>query len=132
MNTNALIEAAQSARPNAYAPYSVYQVGAAILGADGRIYSGVNVENLSYGATVCAERNAIGAMVVAGCREIVAIAVATRDGVTPCGVCRQVIVEFCSDPTSVKVFSIAEDGRINEATVAELLPMRFETNLGKR
>ena len=83
-----------AARRNAYAPYSQFQVGAAILGADQKVYVGCNVENASYGLTICAERNAVFAMVAAGCREILAVAIAVPGGGTPCGACRQVLVEF--------------------------------------
>ncbi|MFO0940699.1 MAG: cytidine deaminase [Pirellulales bacterium] len=88
--------AAQSiaARQKAYSPYSQFQVGAAILGADQKIYLGCNVENASYGLTICAERNAVFAMVAAGCREILAVSIALPGGGTPCGACRQVLVEF--------------------------------------
>ncbi len=83
-----------AARQKAYAPYSQFQVGAAILGADQKVYLGCNVENASYGLTICAERNAVFGMVTAGCREILAVAIALPGGGTPCGACRQVLVEF--------------------------------------
>lgn len=91
-----LIDMAVDARSNAYAPYSVYSVGAAVLAGDGALFGGCNVENASYGLTICAERNAIAAMVAAGRQEIFAVAVATEDGGTPCGACLQVIAEFAS------------------------------------
>ena len=94
--TESLIEAAQTVRTNAYAPYSVYPVGAAVLGSDGAIYTGCNVENISFGLTMCAERVAIGAMIAAGCRKVTEVAIATRDGGSPCGMCRQTLAEFTS------------------------------------
>ena len=91
-----LIDAAIAARLRAYAPYSNFQVGAAVLAADGRIFTGCNVENLSYGLTICAERNAIFAAVAAGVREFSAMAIVadTRQPISPCGACRQVMAEF--------------------------------------
>lgn len=127
---NLLIEKALEARANAYAPYSVYRVGAAILDEEGRIHVGVNVENISFGLTVCAERNAVGAMAAAGGREIKAVAVATKDGGTPCGACRQVLAEFAADPARVLVMGKG-DSQQWEATLAELLPGGFTTQLKK-
>ena len=92
----ALVSAALAARKNAYVPYSGYPVGAAVLGEDGNVFTGCNVENVSYPAGMCAERNAIGSAVTAGCTSFQGIAVAGSDkGFTmPCGICRQVIAEF--------------------------------------
>ena len=91
-----LVKAAWQARELAYAPYSMFPVGAALLAADGRVFVGCNVENLSYGLTNCAERVAIGAAIVAGAREFLALAVVADSGVpiSPCGACRQVLAEF--------------------------------------
>jgi len=125
-----LIDKAEEARANAYAPYSVYRVGAAILDEQGRIHVGVNVENISFGLTVCAERNAVGAMAAAGGREIVAVAVATRDGGTPCGACRQVLVEFAPNPARVLVIGKGE-AQAWETTLADVLPSGFTTQLKK-
>ena len=114
----------------AYAPYSRFQVGAAVLASSGNVYSGANVENSSYGATVCAERNAIFAAVNAGERKLVAIAVCGgKDGVVtdycpPCGVCRQVMREFC-DPDEFKVLVVKSADEYKAFTLAELLPESF-------
>jgi cytidine deaminase len=89
-----LVLAAQQARSFAYAPYSKFQVGAAILGTDSQIYSGCNVENASFGLTICAERNAVFSMIANGCQEILAVAISVPGGGTPCGACRQVMAEF--------------------------------------
>ena len=120
-----LIAAACAARPQAYAPYSRFTVGAALLAEDGRIYSGVNIENASYGLTVCAERNAIGAMVLAGGQRILAVAVCTENGVTPCGACRQVLAEFAADGNDVPVWMVDGVGSTRETTLAALLPDHF-------
>jgi cytidine deaminase len=92
--TDELVAAAVQAREKAYAPYSHFAVGAAVRTVDGTIYAGCNVENASFGLTICAERNAIAHAVVQGAREFTAIAVVTENGVTPCGACRQVLTEF--------------------------------------
>ena len=120
---SALIEAARAARTNAYAPYSVYEVGAAALASDGRVFSGCNVENASYGLTVCAERNAVFQMVAAGARGLVAVAVATRDGAAPCGACLQVMQEFATG--EVVVLLAGEDGSVEETSLAALMPRGF-------
>lgn len=114
-----LVQAAWNARQNAYAPYSSFAVGAALLAADGRIFTGCNVENLSYGLTCCAERVAVGSAVAGGAREFVAMAVVadTQTPVSPCGACRQVMTEF-SIPT---VILANRDQRL-ELSLAELLP----------
>lgn len=95
MDWEPLIQAAWKARQNAYAPYSQFQVGAAILTGQG-IFSGCNVENLSYGLTICAERVAVGSIIAAGIREFTAVAVVadTDQPISPCGACRQVLAEF--------------------------------------
>lgn len=93
------MQAAWEARRNAYAPYSHFPVGAAVLAEDGRIYTGCNVENAAFGATLCAERVAVGQAVTAGQRRLVAVAVVadTPSPTTPCGTCRQVLSEFAAD-----------------------------------
>ena len=94
-----LVRAAWEARRNAYAPYSRFHVGAAVLAEDGRIYTGCNVENAAFGATLCAERVAVGQAVVAGQRRLLAVAVVAESSspTTPCGTCRQVLSEFASE-----------------------------------
>lgn len=115
-----LIEAALRAREGAYAPYSHFAVGAAVRGASGRIYSGSNVENASYGASMCAERCAVFAAVNAGERKLKAIAV--TEG--PCGICRQVLREF-ADPATLRIIVARSQDDYHEFTLAELLPASF-------
>jgi cytidine deaminase len=118
-----LIRSALSVRQHAYAPYSKYAVGAALLGADGAIYSGVNVENASYPLSMCAERSAIFKAVSQGVRSFTAIAVASDNGGSPCGACRQVLSEFGLDMT-VLILNAAGDVTL-ETTVSDLLPHAF-------
>ena len=126
-----LLVRARAVRAQAYAPYSDYSVGAAILGADGQVYVGVNVENVSFGLTVCAERTALGAMVTAGCQELVAVAVSTHDGGSPCGMCRQSLAEFAPNLGSVVVLCAGDNGERHQFTMAELMPAAFRTPLKK-
>jgi len=118
-----LIESALEARHWAYAPYSGYPVGAALLTASGRIYDGVNIENASYPNTICAERVAVFKAVSEGEREFTAIAVVTSNAGAPCGACRQVLSEFGLDT----IVLIADEQRnvVVETTVRELLPRAF-------
>lgn len=118
-----LQKAACEIRARAYAPYSKFRVGAAVLGGSGRIYTGVNVENASYGLTVCAERVAIFKAVAAGERSIQAVAVCTVNGVAPCGPCRQVMREFAGGPLAVYLLDAEGHGR--ETTLDALLPDSF-------
>ncbi len=110
----------------AYAPYSEYRVGAALLAADGAVICGCNVENATYGATCCAERTAVFSAVAAGYTAFWAIAVATAgpEAGTPCGICRQVLAEFSSDG-SLEVLCVTPDGTDVRYTLAELLPHAF-------
>jgi cytidine deaminase len=126
-----LIERARQARRHAYAPYSGYPVGAALLGKSGTIYEGVNVENAAYPTGMCAERSAVFSAVSKGEREFQAIAVVTADGGTPCGSCRQVLTEFGPE---IAVFIADGEGRlVSETTAKELLPNAFgPENLGRR
>lgn len=121
-----LIQRAISAMSRAYAPYSKYRVGAALLTASGKIYTGCNVENSAYSETICAERTAVVKAISEGEHEFVAIAVASRNGGAPCGACRQVLNEFSPDMT---VIITDEQGFVDEpggiCTAADLLPLRF-------
>lgn len=115
MDDSKLYAQAQQAALSAYAPYSKFRVGAALLCSDGSVFTGVNVENRSFGLTVCAERNAVGAALVAGHRDFIAIAVATPDAeypVSPCGACRQVLSEFGGDSFRV-MFGNASDSIVS-------------------
>lgn len=123
-----LIEAAQAAKVNAYAPYSVYPVGAAVLSADGEVYAGCNVENSSFGLTVCAERNAIARMVCDGRTKLVAVAVATRDGRCPCGMCLQALWEFAMDRKETVVLCASDAGEREEWRLIELMPRGFSAD----
>jgi len=124
---DALLTAARDASPRAYAPYSRFHVGAAVLADDGRIFAAANVENASYGLTSCAERNAIFAAVHAGVRTIVAVAIHTPTGepVSPCGACRQVIFEFGPD---ARVVSCCDGNDTRCWSIDELLPGAFGPN----
>jgi cytidine deaminase len=118
-----LIEAAQAARQRAYCPYSHYAVGAALLSADGVIFTGCNVENTSYGGTICAERTAVVKAVSEGVRQFVAVAVVTENGVSPCGLCRQVLYEF--GPAMLVIMADAGGRIVHECVLTELLPLGF-------
>lgn len=120
-----LIDAACAVRQNAYAPFSNYLVGAALQTVDGDIIVGCNVENVSYGLTNCAERVAVGTAIAAGKREFVAIAIATANGGTPCGACRQVLAEFARD-LPVYLVNVEGGGTVMEMSLAQLLPGRFD------
>ncbi len=123
-----LIEAAKKARANAHAPYSGYFVGAALIDDTGALHTGCNVENAAFPEGLCAEANAIGSMVSAGGKRIVAIAaVGGRDTVeacTPCGGCRQSIREFADEHT--RVIFIGDGKRVDSFTIDELLPAAFQ------
>lgn len=119
-----LLEAALVARERAYAPYSKFLVGAAVRAASGKVYTGCNIENASYGLTVCAERNALFSAVGAGEREFTALCVVgdTEAPISPCGACRQVMAEF-----KVKRIILANlKGDVKEYTLDELLPLSFD------
>ena len=120
-----LIRAALEAQTHAFCPYSNFPVGAALRTARGRIFQGVNVENASFGLTICAERVAASAAVAAGEREFSEIVVVSRGGVSPCGACRQFLAEFNPSLPIVMIDSL-EPGVIHKASLAELLPGRFE------
>ena len=127
VNEDALLDLAKQVRSRAYAPFSRYRVGAAILDSDGNVHSGCNVENAAYPEGICAETNAIGSMVAAGGKKIARIViVGGRDGLdpcTPCGGCRQRIREFADDDTIVAVVGVG--GGLERFTIGELLPESF-------
>jgi len=122
-----LVQEAKAVRERAYAPYSKYPVGAAIATKSGSIFVGCNVENASFGGTICAERGAIMAMVAAGERDPIACAVVTGDeGASPCGICRQVLSEFATDMPVVLVGLGSRDGESGRVVqLADLLPLAF-------
>lgn len=118
------VEAAFGAMQHAYAPYSNFRVGAALVTRDGRTFSGCNVENSSYPAGICAERSALSAAVVAGSRDFVRVVVATEatEPTPPCGLCRQALVEFAPD---LEVISVTVDGKRAAWRLGNLLPAPF-------
>jgi cytidine deaminase len=121
MNETDLVSAARGALDVAYAPYSEYQVGAALRAADGTVYTGCNVENANYSNSLHAEEVAVGCAVADGTRTFAALAVTSteRDGVTPCGMCRQTLSEFCDEDFPVHC---DEDGSVTTHRLGELLP----------
>ena len=129
MNREKLIESAFAAMSYAYAPYSGYKVGAALLSSSGRVFSGCNVENAAYGPTNCAERTAFFKAVSEGERDFSAIAIVggkegnVKDLFVPCGVCRQVMAEFCDGDFEIIVAKSPEEYSV--FTLSELLPMGF-------
>ncbi|WP_018131832.1 cytidine deaminase [Effusibacillus pohliae] len=125
MTTEHLIELAKQARDKAYVPYSNFPVGAAVLTRDGKVVTGCNIENASYGLSNCAERTAIFKLLSEGPAEIRMIAVVadTPRPVPPCGACRQVMAEFCRPDTKVILSNLQGDRK--ETTVGELLPFSF-------
>ncbi len=120
-----LVQAALDVRSNAYAPYSKFLVGAALVTEDGTIYTGTNVENASYGLTICAERVAACTAAAAGHRRILAVAVATTGAASPCGACRQFLSEFNG---SMPVYMVDADKpeEVKEMSLADLLPEQFQ------
>jgi cytidine deaminase len=118
-----LIRSATAASAHAHAPYSRFQVGAALLAADGQTFAGCNVENASYSLTLCAERVAAATAIAAGCRDWRAIAIASPGGVTPCGACRQFLAEFSAGLIVITVNVL--DGSLGHFRLAELLPHSF-------
>jgi cytidine deaminase len=121
MNPEELLAIAKQARLGAYVPYSDFQVGAALLTSRGDVFSGCNVENISFGLTMCAERVAVGAAVCAGAKEFDLLAVISdsAEAVVPCGACRQVLAEFAPD---LKIISSTLAGVTAEFRLSELLP----------
>lgn len=132
MNLDTLFEEARKAAESSYSPYSHFRVGAALLSEDGRVFTGANVENRSFGLTICAERSAVVQAVSKGCRSFAALAISTPDSETPvgpCGACRQVISEFMPSQAPVR-FGGSGPGRVN-TTVAELVPFDSLHDLAK-
>ena len=129
-NDEILIAEARRVREHAYAPYSHFRVGAVVCLEDGRTFSGVNVENASYGLTVCAERNAIAAAVGAGAGpgDLAAVAIAGEgdEPISPCGACRQVLRELGAEETRVLMTGGTPGAPVLHRTLAELLPLAFE------
>jgi cytidine deaminase len=130
MTYEKLIEAAITAREKAYAPYSGFKVGAALLAEDGQVYTGCNVENASYSHTICAERAAVFNAVSAGARNFKAIAIVSEGEIpaSPCGGCRQVLAEFSP---GMRVLMANTKGQVVASTVRELLPLHFDANFLK-
>ena len=129
MELDALVAAARDVRANAYAPYSKFRVGAAVMGLSGRIYVGCNIENATYGATVCAERAAICSMVASGETRLTAVAVYTdcNPAASPCGICRQVLTEFADDAPVI----VVSPHHRSVFSLAALLPERFVITPGE-
>ena len=127
MEKEQLMEQAIAARSNAYVPYSKFPVGAALLTADGKVYTGCNIENAGYSMTNCAERTAVFKAVSEGDKTFAALAVSadTPGPVSPCGACRQVLAEFCSPDMPVYLTNLKGD--VQETTISELLPGAFST-----
>jgi len=123
-----LLRAAAAATKNAYAPYSRFRVGAALLTAGGEIVTGCNVENVSYGLTICAERSAVFAAVARRLRKIQAVAIVASGPKPPypCGACRQVLAEFCPASTPVILAPLRRLADFEETTLGELLPKSFK------
>ncbi len=131
MQDEELVKIAIQAREGAYAPYSGFRVGAALLTKSGKLYTGVNIENVSYGASNCAERTAVFKAVSEGERQIAVIAVASdsTDYVFPCGICRQVLAEFCGRET--RILCSTREGRYKVFSLEEILPSAFDHFPGK-
>lgn len=123
-----LVNKAIEAREKAYAPYSKFKVGAAIMTKDGTIFQGCNIENASYGATICAERVAVANMVSSGRTDPVAIAICYNETefALPCGICRQVLSEFANQKEDLIVLMAKTDGTYEEAALSDLLPGAFK------
>lgn len=124
MTERELIGAARAARDNAYAPYSNFPVGAAVEMEDGRLFTGVNVENAAYPQSICAERTAVVKAVSEGARRVRRVAVVSAGGASPCGGCRSVLAEFGTPETEVIMADL--DGGVRRTTLAALLPDSFE------
>ena len=129
MTDKELYQAAYEELDNAYAPYSGFKVGAAVLTSSGKVYTGINIENSAYGVTICAERVAMSKAISEGHKDIVAIAIVSSDGwAYPCGTCRQFIYEFGED---IRVIVGKDENHLRTHTISELLPygFRLETKI---
>lgn len=131
MKEKELIQTAMIARKNAVAPFSGFSVGAALLCADGTVYPGCNIENSAYSPTLCAERTAFASAIADGKRDFCAIAIVGNEEnyCYPCGVCRQVMAEFCEDDFTIIAARDEEDYHV--CTLGELLPYAFRLNIKK-
>ena len=118
------LKAALEVQRNAYAPYSDFKVGAALVDCNGKIHVGCNVENASYGLTVCAERTAFGSAVSQGIKQFTGLVIVSTEGVAPCGACRQFAVEFCEE-LPIVLFDSKEMQIAAESNLSELMPMTF-------
>jgi len=130
-----LLNAARSVTRAAYCPYSNFKVGAALLTESGAMFTGVNVENASYGLTMCAERGAVFAAVAAGHRTFCALAIVGGDDASPawpCGACRQVLAEFCDPDMPIYVTGLPRGSRIYTCLLKELLPHTFRLGASRR
>jgi cytidine deaminase len=125
MTNNEMIQAALDVRENAYAKYSKFYVGAAVRTSSGKIFSGCNVENASFSLTLCAERNALTSAIAAGEQSFTHLVVASENGVSPCGACRQVIWELCGD---IPITIVDARGKSRETSSRALLPEAFDEN----
>jgi cytidine deaminase len=119
-----LVEAALVARQRAFAPYSKFLVGAALVTTAGKLFSGCNVENASYGLTICAERTAVFSAVADGEQKFARLAIASEGGVSPCGACRQVLAEF-SPQLPILLVDVLQPDRVAEVSLGDLLPGLF-------
>ncbi len=126
VNRDALVAAARDVMKRSHSPYSGFRVGAALLGEDGLIYTGTNVENASFGLSICAERAAVFRAVSEGCTGFTACAVVTEtaDPTPPCGACRQVLLEFGH---GLKVYLAGQGDAVEEHALSDLLPRPFDT-----
>jgi cytidine deaminase len=134
-NLRLLVDAALSVRKHAYAPYSKYLVGASVLTDKGNIYTGCNVERVTYSQTTHAERNAVDTMVSNSERTIEALCCASQDGAVPCAECRQGIWEFCGNNENVTIITTDTEKNISMTTMDEIYPYRFgpeELNINPR
>lgn len=129
MTDQKLCQLAIEAKQNSYSPYSHFRVGAALLTEDGAVYQGANIENVAFSPTNCAERTAFFKAVSEGKRQFQAIAISgdAQDYLYPCGVCRQVMAEFC-DPKTFQVLLVKPDGHFKKCTLEQLLPGAFTQN----